>query len=357
MSVRTPVFGRLLDDIEQGAIFEHPWDVTISEGAIALFEAAIGDVTPTYASAAFARALSFRERPVHPFLLFNLARGLSVHDLGELAASEEGFRDARFPTACFAGDTVRAYSVVLGRSERGVVTMRTTLEVTDGRPVCSVEHSVLLQSGHNEHRTRSPWPRPSRELVELPVLPEALRSRVVIPERRGGFPAFGDDFTPGDVIVHRVGRTIEAAEAAQLATLTRDTHPLRLDERWAREGSEQKTRIVSGALVVAWVGSLASRDTTGNALWDMGLDDGVFDAPVVAGDTLYAASKVLDVREHDDRTVVLTLRVAGTKNIPTGALIERGVDLFGNAEVDGRVVRFTRTVLARKSPGRMTLGA
>lgn len=357
MSVRTPVFGRLLDDIQLGAVYEHPWDVTITEGAIALFEAAIPDVTPTYASAAFARALSFRERPVHPFLLFNLARSFSVHDLGELAASELGFRDARFPTACFAGDTVRAYSCVLDKNERGVVTVRTILEVTDGRPVCSLEHSVLLQAGQNEKRTRSPWPRPAREVIEHPRLPEALRNRVVIPERRGGFAAFGDDFAPGDVIVHRVGRTIEAAEAAQLATLTRDTHPLRADERWAREGSGQKTRIVSGALTVAWVASLASRDTTGNALWDMGLDDGEFDAPVVAGDTLYAASKVVEVREHGDRTVVLTLRVAGTKNIPAGALIERGVDLFANHDVDGRVVSFTRTVLARKSPGRMTLGA
>ena len=47
----------------------------------------------------------------------------------------------------------------------------------------------------------------------------------------------------------------------------------------------------------AWVASLASRDTSGNALWDAGFDSGAHPAGVVAGDTLYAASKVLAVRE------------------------------------------------------------
>ena len=109
------------------------------------------------------------------------------------------------------------------------------------------------------------------------------------------------DFEDGDVILHSIGHTVGESEHMQLTILTRNSHPLHFDEIYCRERSFTKTRVVEGGLVFAWTASLASRDTTANALWEIGYDKGSHPNPVLAGDTLYAASRVLEKREHDAR--------------------------------------------------------
>ena len=63
---------------------------------------------------------------------------------------------------------------------------------------------------------------------------------------------------------------------------------IHFDEHSCKTTSFAKTRVVFGGLVVAWVLSLTSRDTAGNAVWDMGLDAGAHPSGVLAGDTLFA---------------------------------------------------------------------
>ena len=70
--LRAPRHGRMLDDFTPGAIYAHPWDVTVDDGMVALFAASFCCATPTYSSRAAARALGLRDRPVHPLLLLNL---------------------------------------------------------------------------------------------------------------------------------------------------------------------------------------------------------------------------------------------------------------------------------------------
>ena len=41
-------YGRLLSDFEVGATYEHPWEVTVDGGAVALFQASFLDATPIY---------------------------------------------------------------------------------------------------------------------------------------------------------------------------------------------------------------------------------------------------------------------------------------------------------------------
>src|SRR5438477_6486850 len=62
----TPRHGRHIDDFLPGAVYAHPWDVTVDDGMLALFAASFQDATPTYASRAAARALGLRDRPAHP---------------------------------------------------------------------------------------------------------------------------------------------------------------------------------------------------------------------------------------------------------------------------------------------------
>lgn len=354
-------YGRKLDDFAPGAVYAHPWDVTIDEGTIALFQASFLDATPTYASRTFAQALGFRDRPVHPLLLLNLGLSFSVHDVSEQAIAHLAYLDVRFPEPCYPGDTVTASSKVLGvkpasSGDKGVVHVRTILENQAGAIACAFERKALVPAGKVVGRpAEPPYAATQRETAELPRLPANLRGdAVAMPKRQGGFGGFFEDFAVGDVFAHEVGKTV-GDEHMQLTALVRNSHPLHFDEVYSKENSFAKTRVVYGGLVLSWVLSLASRDTTGNALWDVGLDQGAHPSGVTGGDTLYAASRVL-AKEDRGPFGTVTFRVVGVKNARTRDLLAQGADLFteelGKKEgkVKEKVVEITRTVAMRKRP-------
>ena len=120
------------------------------------------------------------------------------------------------------------------------------------------------------------------------------------------------------------GKRIAKARRFRLTMRTRNSHPLHFDEVYCRERSFTKTRIVEGGLVFAWTASLASRDTTANALWEIGYDKGSHPNPVLAGDTLYAASLVMKMQHHDDRTGIVKFKLVGVKNTRPATLFCRG---------------------------------
>jgi 2-methylfumaryl-CoA hydratase len=368
-SYRSPRYGRFLEEFEMGAIYEHPWEVTVDAGLLALCAGSFLDASPVFASAHYARGLGFRDRPVHPLALVNFGLSFSVHDVSEQAIAHLAYIDVRFPNACYAGDTLHASSTVLGvkpssEGERGVVHVRTVLSTEDDRVVCQFERKVLVKAagaGAGGEGSSAPPPRAagasavdrSASVARLPAIfehPLSIRSK-------GGFPGFFEDFAAGDVICHDIGRTVSESEHMQLTYAFRNSHPLHFEEPYARSGFA-KTRVVYGGLVFAWVASLASRDTSGNALWEAGFDHGAHPAGVVAGDTLYAASRVLRVESHGPDSGFVTFKLVGTKNAKPSALLDGGADLFsselgkksadGSARVKEKVFEIERTVLIRK---------
>src|SRR6187401_2417205 len=142
--LRSPRYGRHLDDFVPGAVYAHPWEVTVDEGMVALFAASFLDATPTYASRVAARAAGLRDRPVHPLLLLNLGLSFSVHDVSERAIAHLAYIDVRFPNACYPGDTLSASSRVIAvkpvsAGDKGVVHVRTELVNDKGALVCCFE--------------------------------------------------------------------------------------------------------------------------------------------------------------------------------------------------------------------------
>ena len=360
--VRIPQYGRCLEDFVPGEVYEHPWDVTVDDGMVAFFSASFQDATPTYASKTYAQALGFPARPLHPFLLLNLGLSFSVHDVSEQAIAHLAYIDVRFPEACYSGDTVRASSKVLGvkpssKGDRGVVHVRTVLENQSGHVVCSFDRKALVRAGKVSGRPSDPWPPASQpEIGEQVTLPTPLRDGVRPPERHAGFAGFYEDFDVGDVIVHGVGKTVGEAEHMQLTQLCRNSHPIHFDEVYCRDNSFAKTRIVYGGLVLSWVLSLASRDTAGNVIWDLGMDDGAHPNGVVAGDTLYASTKIIAKEDGGAGAGILTLRVVGTKNrtgedlfMAPGGLFTPELGKKGD-KIAEKVVEITRKVLVRKRP-------
>jgi 2-methylfumaryl-CoA hydratase len=367
-------YGRRLDDFEVGATFAHPWEVTVDDGALALFSASFQDAMPTYASRIAARQVGLSDRPVHPLLLLNLGLSFSVHDVSEQAIAHLAYLDVRFPAACFVGDTLSASSRVIGKKpvssqDKGVVHVRTHLENQDGVVVCAFERKALVPAGRNLERP----PGPSEGADEgaglapelaapasLPPAPSEILERAAgepYPARRALFPTFWEDLEVGDVFVHDVGRTVSEAEHMQLTTLARNSHPLHFDEQYCATHSFARTRVVFGGLVLSWVLALTSRDVAGNAIWDLGLDRGAHPSGVLAGDTLFAATRVLAKEAHGPHAGAVTLRVVGVKNVSARTLLDAGADLFTpelgkkQGKVGEKAVEIDRMLLVRRRPG------
>lgn len=360
-----PQYGRKLDDFRVGEVYHHPWEVTIDDGMMAMFAASFLDPNPIYSSRRFARDLGFRDRVVHPLLLMNLALSFTVHDVSEQAIAHLAYIDLKFPNAAHAGDTLSVSTEVLGarrsesRTDRGVVHVRTTGVNQDGLPVVYFERKALIPAGTLEGRAHPPLSQPrdamsrtSGALLQPPQtmkepLPKELALQIRVPRWAGRPAGLFEDFHTGDIILHSTGRTVGESEHMQLAVLTRNSHPLHFDELYSRERSFARTRVVEGGLVFAWAATLASRDTAANALWELGYDRGSHANPVLGGDTLYAASRVIETREHSERAGVVRFHLVGVKNERPAALIASGVDLFAG-QFEQKVFEIERAVLLPK---------
>lgn len=349
-----PKYGRWLDDFQVGDVYHHPWEVTIDDGMLAMFAASFLDPNPLYSSRRFARELGFRDRVIHPLVLLNLALSFTVHDVSEQAIAHLAYIDLTFPNAAYSGDTLAAHSEILGvrvsesKPDRGVVHLRTTGVNQDGDVVVGFERKALIPTGRLEGRAHADVQTAAVKSETLPETPPELRGNASLPAWPGRPRGFFEDFEVGDVILHSTGHTIGESEHMQLTILTRNSHPLHFDEVYSREHSFAKTRVVEGGLVFAWVASLASRDTAANALWEIGYDKGSHPAAVLAGDTLFAASRVISKEDRNGTTGIVRFNLIGVKNERPSKLLQR-VDLF-DGRFEQKVFEIERAVLLPKRP-------
>lgn len=358
--ILTPMYGRALADFETGATYQHPWELTVTDGMGALFAASFQDATPVFASREYAKSVNFKDRPLCPMLLLNLGLSFSVQDVSEQCIAHLAYVDVRFPEPCYPGDTLTASSKVISvkptsGGERGVVHVRTLLHNQNNALVCSFERLALIRAGKVTGRLGvAPSTYKQPEVREVPQLPFVLKDGKLRSRRDSRFPGFFEDFSPGDIFAHYNGRTVGESEHMQLTTLLRNTHPLHFDEVYCEEQSFTKKRVVYGGLVLAWTLALTSRDVCGNALWEMNLDKGAHPSPVTAGDTLYAASRVEAKTEVGPDAGAVTFRVVGFKNLHPSQSLADGIDIFTpelgkkTGKIAEKVVEITRTLLIRK---------
>ncbi len=104
-----------------------------------------------------------------------------------------------------------------------------------------------------------------------------------------------EDFAVGDVYEHRPGRTVTQADNIHFSLLTMNRHPAHCDAAYAA-GTEFGRELVNSTLTLAIVTGLTVDDVSARAIANLGWDEVRLTAPVFAGDTLYARTKVLAVR-------------------------------------------------------------
>jgi len=121
---------------------------------------------------------------------------------------------------------------------------------------------------------------------------ERIRQR----EASSRFGRYFEEFRVGDVYRHWPGRTITEADNALFCMLTGNHHPVHIDAHYA-EHAHHGQRLVVGTLVLSVVVGMSVPDVSGKAVANLEYSEVKHTGPTFCGDTLYAESTVLSVRE------------------------------------------------------------
>ncbi|MEQ8321163.1 MAG: MaoC family dehydratase [Rhodospirillales bacterium] len=131
---------------------------------------------------------------------------------------------------------------------------------------------------------------------------------------RESYGRYLEDFKVGDVYEHRPGRTVTENDNTWFTLLTMNQHPLHFDREYAKH-SEFGQPLVNSCLTLAIVAGMSVSDVSQKTIANLGWDKVKMPAPVFNGDTLYAESEVLAVRESKSRPTqgIVTIKTTGFK--------------------------------------------
>jgi len=137
----------------------------------------------------------------------------------------------------------------------------------------------------------------------------------VAPQRyRASYGRYLEDFKVGDIYEHRPGRTITESDNIQFSLMTMNAHPMHCDKHFAAK-SEFGQLLVNSGLSLAIVLGMTVNDVSAKAIANLGWTEIKLTAPVFCGDTLYAESEVIAVRESKSRPTqgIVTTRTRAFK--------------------------------------------
>ena len=144
--------GLYFEDLTPGRTVDAEWTRTVTEADNVLFCGMTMNVARLHLDAEYMASTEFGRPLVNSLLTLGLMIGMTVHNttLGTTVANL-GMSDVRFPAPVFAGDTLRATTLVVdarasrSRPDAGIVTFRHEARNQRGEIVCSCERAALMQ--------------------------------------------------------------------------------------------------------------------------------------------------------------------------------------------------------------------
>ena len=365
---RQPQYGRYLDELEPGQVFEHPRGFTFATTNMLDFARTYMQANPLYLNTQYAKAHGFADLPASPQMVFNVTLSLGVQNDSEKAIANLGYYQVQFLRPVYPGDTLRAFTKVLERKDRGAdkpgITRIRTVSVNQRDEVVLQYERKIMVAWRGDRLPTTPAPQvtvdfPGEESpeVQLPLASGPVATGLTGPN------TYAEDFTPGDIIVHANGRTITEEHMA-LTYLVGNSHPLHFDRIFSSglSGKMSGDPIVYGGLVFAWLDGLASRDVSEHAVWELGFTEGYHTQPAIAGDTVGALTRILAVEAAAGTGdyAVVTMQLIGVKNISAAAALEKhGADLFlkedskralGKEKITDKIFEIERRLLIKRRP-------
>jgi 2-methylfumaryl-CoA hydratase len=391
-------YGHYLEDFTPGRVFRHPRGVTLERGSMLAYAKTFMEANPLYLNEPFAKAQGFDGLPAAPHLVMNLALSLGVQNDSEKAIANLGYWDVRFLRPVYAGDTLTGMTRVVDRKDRGVdkpgiITVETLAQNQDGRVVVQYRRKIMVPRKGTDPIVDPPTHAEAVEGGELGEANENPATESAFPWKTtpklhvpfvAGVSGWGltsegscfSAFAPHQVWLHGNGRTV-TDEHFGWTYQVMNTHPLHYDRLYSsgRSGPMSGEPIVYGGLVFAWLLGLASRDVGENVVAELGFHAGFHTQPTVAGDTLYALTRVLAVEDFPSGPAgveagaepllnaelgVVRMQLVGLKNLkPRAALDRYGADIFvaeddkkrlGKEKIPEKVFEIERSVVVRRRP-------
>ncbi len=112
-----------------------------------------------------------------------------------------------------------------------------------------------------------------------------------------------EDFDVGDVFRSRLGRTITDADNIWFTCLTMNTNQIHFNAEFAAKTRFERP-LVNSTLTLALITGLTVPDTSENAAANLAWTDVKLPKPVFVGDTLWAESEILELRESSSNPSV-----------------------------------------------------
>lgn len=141
-----------------------------------------------------------------------------------------------------------------------------------------------------------------------------------------------EDFEVGDVYKHPYGKTITEVDNMWFSHITLNLNPLHFNAHYAAQ-TEFGRPVVNGLFTLSLVVGMSVMDLSQNG-FNLQIDQVIHHAPVFHGDTLYAQSEVLVVRESASR--------------PGWGIVT--VQSEGHNQDQVKVISFKRTLMVKKRP-------
>jgi len=309
--------GRFFEDFILGETIAHATPRTLTPADRAFNMALTGSRYALLCSDPFAQQCGLAAAPFDPLLVFHIVFGKSVPDISLNAVANLGYAEGRFFEFVYPGDTLRAFSEIIGlkqtsNGKTGVVTARTRGVNQHGSVVLEYVRWVMV----NKRDVSAPAPREVTPAFASSVASDKLWLSDRLHFTKYDWTLAGstyalEDYAVGEKIDHVDGMTVEEAEHQLATRLYQNTARVHFDAL-AQSSSRFGKRLIYGGVAISLARALAFNGL-GNAALVLAINAGRHVNPLFAGDTLYAWSEVLDTADLGSAGA-LRLRLVATKN-------------------------------------------
>ncbi len=116
------------------------------------------------------------------------------------------------------------------------------------------------------------------------------------------FGRYYEEFEVGATYRHWPGKTITEADDHLFCLITMNHHPLHLDAHYAETSTHFKRNVVVGNLVYSLALGMSVPDISGKAIANLEVENLKHENPTFHGDTIYAETTVVAMRESASRS-------------------------------------------------------
>lgn len=310
--------GYYFEDFSLGQLLEHATARTITEADASLYIALTGSRFSLFCNKEFAQQLGYEKQPIDNLLVFQVAFGKTVDDISLNAVANLGYAEVEFLQPVYVGDTITVVSEVIGLKENsngktGIVYVHSKALNQNGYMVLSWKRWVMVHKRHEGmQNTYAVQPQLASHVpFESVAIPDSL-DLSAYDHRLSGESFRFKDYQAGEWIDHIDGLTIDHSEHTMATKLYQNNAKVHFNQH-QMSLARHKQRLVYGGHIISLCRTI-SHNGLANAQWLATINGGAHLNPSFAGDTIYAATQVLESQELGAGVGALRLRTLGYKN-------------------------------------------